>query len=287
MPSKYINPYTDFGFKKLFGEEGSKNLLSDFLNTLLPQEHQITTLTFRNPDVLGDLAEDRRAVFDIYCENAEKEHFIVEMQKAEQEYFKDRSVFYSTHPIRNQAPKGKWNYELKAVYFIGVLDFIYDESVSDAVLIRDASLKDQFGKEFYKKLHYIFLQMPVFSLQENALKTHQDKWLYFLKHLPSFDFIPQILNEPIFHQAFHTAEIAAMSPEEQEVYDQSQKDYWSYLATIETAEKKGRDEGFAKGLAEGEAKGKAEVARNMKKKGLDSAMISEITGLPVSDVEKL
>ncbi|MGL4943519.1 MAG: PD-(D/E)XK nuclease family transposase [Thermoguttaceae bacterium] len=90
--SKYINQYTDFGFKKLFGEEANKDLLIDFLNTLLPQRHQISTIKFRNPDVLGESVEDRRAVFNIYCENAERGPFIVEMQKAEQAHFKDRSV---------------------------------------------------------------------------------------------------------------------------------------------------------------------------------------------------
>ena len=66
MP-RYINPYTDFGFKKLFGEEASKDLLIDFLNTLLPDKHQIKTLDFHNPEQLGASAHDRRSVFDIYC----------------------------------------------------------------------------------------------------------------------------------------------------------------------------------------------------------------------------
>ena len=109
---RYINPYTDFGFKKLFGEEASKDLLADFLNTLLPERHQIHTLEFRNPELLGPTSADRRAVFDIYCENNKGEQFIVEMQKAEQEFFKDRSVYYISYLIRQQGKKGKnWNYE--------------------------------------------------------------------------------------------------------------------------------------------------------------------------------
>ena len=68
--SRYINPYTDFGFKKLFGEEASKDLFIDFLNTLLPDKHQIKTLDFHNPEQLGASASDRRSIFDIYCENA-------------------------------------------------------------------------------------------------------------------------------------------------------------------------------------------------------------------------
>ena len=82
MISKYFNPYTDFGFKKLFGEEGSKDLLMDFLNQLLPAHHQIAQLSFKNPENFSNTAEERKAIFDIYCESASGERFIVEMQKA-------------------------------------------------------------------------------------------------------------------------------------------------------------------------------------------------------------
>ena len=80
--SRYLNPYTDFGFKKLFGEEANKDLLSDFLNQLLPPKHQIAELHFRNPENLPDSPIERKAIFDIYCKSVTGEDFIVEMQKA-------------------------------------------------------------------------------------------------------------------------------------------------------------------------------------------------------------
>ncbi|TAF68052.1 MAG: hypothetical protein EAZ55_00890, partial [Cytophagales bacterium] len=86
--AKYINPYTDFGFKKLFGEEANKDLLIDFLNQLLPPRHQIADLNFRNPESLGDLPAERKAIFDIHCVALSGERFIVEMQKAKLKYFK-------------------------------------------------------------------------------------------------------------------------------------------------------------------------------------------------------
>ena len=79
--SKYMNPYTDFGFKKLFGEEGNKDLLIDFLNQILPEKHQILELSFRNPEHIPSLPFLRKAIFDIYCKGANGEDFIVEMQK--------------------------------------------------------------------------------------------------------------------------------------------------------------------------------------------------------------
>ena len=80
---KYINLLTDFGFKRVFGTESNKNLLIDFLNTLLPPHHQIQDLTFINTENLGSTALDRKAIFDIYCQGENGERFIVEIQKAQ------------------------------------------------------------------------------------------------------------------------------------------------------------------------------------------------------------
>lgn len=79
--AKYINPHTDFSFKKLFGEEGNKDLLIDFLNQLLPIYHQIKELNFHNVENLADLPTERKAIFDIHCVAVSGERFIVEMQK--------------------------------------------------------------------------------------------------------------------------------------------------------------------------------------------------------------
>ena len=87
MKAKYLNPFTDFGFKKIFGEEASKPLLIDFLNALLPQTDKIVDLTFKNSEQLGQTDLDRKAIYDIYCENEKGEKFIVELQKAKTKLF--------------------------------------------------------------------------------------------------------------------------------------------------------------------------------------------------------
>jgi len=124
LKDKYINPLTDFGFKKLFGIEPNKELLIDFLNQLLPSVHQIKELTYTKNEHLGGTEYERKAIFDLYCESQSGEKFIVELQKAKQNFFKDRSVYYSTFPIQEQAKKGDWDFELSAVYTIGILDFV-------------------------------------------------------------------------------------------------------------------------------------------------------------------
>jgi len=282
--SRYINPYTDFGFKRLFGEPANKDLLIDFLNALLPAHHQIATLNFRNPEQLGAVTADRKAVYDVYCTAESGEHFIVEMQKAPQLWFKDRAVFYASFPIRDQAPKGLvdgvvWDYRLNPVYLIAILGFEYDEEEERRKLERIVRLKDQDGDEFYDKLEFRFLQMPLFTKTESELKTQKDKWYYFLKHLPSFEAIPAILREPIFERAFETAEISAMNKDEYFLYEASLKTLRDNFSAMKTAE--------IKGEARGKAERNIEIAGNMKRKGYAISDIAEVTGLSLEEIEKL
>ena len=290
--SKYINPYTDFGFKRLFGEEANRDLLIDFLNAFLPKHHQIKTLTFRNTEQLGTIAFDRKAIFDIYCEAENGEQFIVEMQKAKQKWFKDRALFSVSFPIRDQAPKGTvdgedWDYQLKPVYLVAILGFEYDQKEERRKLRRNVKLKDQDGDEFYDKLEFIFLQMPLFNKTESELVTQDDKWHYFLKNLASFEDIPAILQEPVFERAFATAELARLNKNEVFQYEMSLKAYRDNYAVMKTAIDESRDEGRAEGEAKGRAVEKIEIARNLKKKGLDTALIAETTGLSPEEIAQL
>ena len=283
MISKYFNPYTDFGFKKLFGEEVSKDLLIDFLNQLLPEQHQIAELTFKNPENLSSTLEERKAIFDVYCESKTGERFIVEMQKAKMHFFKDRSLFYSTFPIREQGQKGIWNFYLLPVYFIAILDFVYDEKEDESKFRRDVCLKDQDGDIFYEKLHFKFLQMPLFTKKEHELETHFDKWVYFLKHLEDFDHIPAILNEPVFNKGFEIANVAHLSSDQYDDYLKSVLTYNEAKAVTDTAYADGKLEGKIEGVQE-----KAlEVAKTMLAKGFDSSLIAEITQLSITAIEDL
>lgn len=269
--SKYINPYTDFGFKKLFGEEVNKDLLIDFLNQLLPSYHQIAALTFRNTEMLGELAHERKAIFDIHCEAISGEKFIVEMQKAKVNYFKDRSLFYATIPIKEQAKKGDWDFRLTPIYMIAILDFQYDENEERQKFLRSVKLKDQDGDVFYDKLTFKFIQMPLFLKEESELESHFDKWIYFLKKLESFDGIPTILNEPIFEKAFEVAEVAKMTPLQYEQYQESLLTYIEVKEVVKTAE----------------LDGVKKVAKELKNDGLAVDKIMKYTGLSRYEIDEL
>ena len=240
MKAKYINPFTDFGFKKIFGEEASKPLLIDFLNALLDLENNIINLSFKNTEQLGEIDFNRKAIYDIYCENEKGEKFIVELQKAKQNYFIERTIYYSTFPIREQAEKGYWNFKLEAVYCIGILDFTFEDYETEPEkneVVHTIKLKNQYGKTFYDKLTYIYLEMPNFLKSENELKSRLDQWLFFIKHLEDFQQIPAIFsNEVIFNQAFEKAELAKFGQEELYNYEMNLKIYRDYKMDVQTVQ---------------------------------------------------
>ena len=78
--TKFINPFTDVGFKKIFGQEMTKDLLIDFLNDLLVDEKHIIDITFLDKEILPEYMGDRGVIYDIYCTTESGEQFIVEMQ---------------------------------------------------------------------------------------------------------------------------------------------------------------------------------------------------------------
>ena len=164
MKDKYISPFTDFGFKKLFGTEFNKPLLIDFLNEIIGSETgKIKMLNFLSTEKLAPCVNECKAIFDIYYENEQGEKFIVELQKAKQNYFKDRSIYYSTFPIQEQAQRGNWNFKLKAVYTIGILDFIFAEDKDDNdVFHHEVKMIDtKTGKVFFDKLKYSPMSRPI------------------------------------------------------------------------------------------------------------------------------
>jgi len=290
LQEQYVNLLTDFGFKRVFGSEPNKQLLLDFLNTLLPAHHQIQSLSYKSSENLGNAEIDRKAIFDIYCQGENGERFIVEIQKAKQNFFKDRSVFYASFPIRDQAVKGVWDFKLAPIYSIGILDFVFDDHKNEEALIHTVELKDQHCNVFYDKLKFIYVELPKFTKTLDQLVSHQDKWLYLLRHLPELEGQPSPFQDAVFLQLFEVAEIANFSPAEQNTYENSLKYYRDMVNVIDTSKQDGFKQGMEKGIEEGIEKGrKAEqikIARSLLGK-LPVDTISQTTGLTVSEIEKL
>ena len=191
-------------------------------------------------------------------------------------------MYYSTFPIREQALTGsEWNFELKKVYTIAILDFVFDEDISQPDKIRyDVKLTDiETKRVFYDKLTFIYLEMPKFRKKVEELETKFDKWLYVLSNLHKLERIPTQLKEEIFQRLFDVAEIAKFNPQEYKKYEDSLKYFRDIKNSFDTAREEGK--------AEGKAKGKAEIALTAIKEGLPLEIIAKLTGLSPKQIIKL
>lgn len=286
MQDRYLNPFTDFGFKKLFGEEPHKHLLVSFLNTLLPAHHQIQDLQYTQNEYQGASQPDRKAIFDLNCISTSGERFIVELQKAKQNYFKDRSVYYATFPIQEQAQKGDWDFKLSAVYTIGILDFVFEEDRHDPEVVHTVQLKNQHGKVFYDKLTFIYLTLPHFQKTVSELVSDQDKWFFIFQHLHELDAIPEALQSETFREVFEIAEIACLDQNERQAYINSLKYYRDLKNVTDTAWGEGWEEGHEIGREAGSKERAIQIALSLLDV-LDTATIAQKTGLSVTEVEAL
>lgn len=306
---RYVNFYTDFAFKKFFGTPANQDLLISFLNALLDfkGENQIKEITYLNSEQLGSTANDRRAVYDVYCKTEKGERFIVEMQRAPQQNFKDRSLYYSSFPMQDEGIKGQiqdvdnpdkkfdWDYELHPIYVIGILNFYLPGNEQSDRVITNVYLKDDDNNIFNPHLRFVYVEMPKFIKDEDNLDGMCDKWLFAMKNLYRLANRPDQLFEKIFQRLFEIAEIAKYNPQELGEYRESLKNYRDYYTTIDyaktTAEAKGMEMGLAKGraegLAEGELQAKLAVARSLKAAGVDISIIANSTGLTPDEIAKL
>lgn len=284
--SRYINFYTDFAFKKIFGTEENKDLLISFLNALLDLkgDGEIKDLTYLNSENLGEDIRERRAIYDVYCQTKGGDRFIVEMQKAKQDHFQDRSIYYSSFAIREQGQKGKkdnmpWDYCLSPVYVVGILNFEMDETNKSDRVISKVKLKDEDNKDFSDKLNFIFVEMPKFRKTEIELETFMDKWLYVIKNLYRLQDKPAALTEGIFKKLFEVAEIAAFSKNERYDYEENLKNYLDWFNVMRTVKNEGR--------AEGELALLTKQVLAKKEKGKTASEIAEMLEVDIEVVDEI
>lgn len=295
MNDRFINPYTDYGFKKLFGTEQNADLLISFLNSLLSDNKDpIVSIAYKNIEHLGEINTMRSSYFDVFCQTESGADFIVEMQNGKQIYFKDRSLYYATIPIQEQGKKGKArDYHLEDVYLVAILDFVFpgDEYPRDEYF-HEIKLMDVKDKHvFYDKLTLIYLEMPKIEDLEVRLDTMRDKWMYALYSLCYTDEQPPELGEEIFRKLFEEARLANFNEQQLFSYQMSLKDLWDSYSTWKCANQEGLEQGKELGMAEGKelgiaegktlgiAEGKRQIARKMLSMGMSKEAVLEATGL--------
>ena len=279
---KFINPFTDFGFKHIFGREMDKDILIEFLNDLLEGEHTITELRIMNNERLPETEQGRKVIFDIHCETDKGERIIIEMQNREQPHLKDRALYYLSHSVVEQGIKGTWDYELAAVYGVFFLNFTLDEengsdkNGKEGKFRRDIILADrETGQVFNPKFRQIYIELPRFNKEEEECETDFERWIYLLKHMDTLERMPFKAKKAVFDKLLEVADVANLSKEERIQYDEALKRYRDYMNTIDYVEEKGI------------LKGKESTARNMKADGLSHSIIQKYTGLSLEDIEKV
>ena len=283
---RFINPFTDVGFKRIFGQSVHKDLLIDFLNNLLEGEKQIKDISFLDKELLPEFQGDRGTIYDIYCTTESGEEFIVEMQNCEQAYIRERAIYYLCRAMSRQGERGaNWKFNLKAVYGIFFLNFEMKDSEGN--FRTDVVLSDRDTHvPFSDKLRFVFLQLP-FKKEESECENDFERWIYVLKNMETLQRLPFKARKSVFEKLEQIVDIASLSKEERMKYDESIKVYRDQLATLDFAEQKGEAKGFVRGHAQGRVEGTLDVARRMKAMSIPVETISLCTGLSLDEIAGL
>ena len=266
--ARFINPFTDVGFKRIFGQEINKDLLID-----------LTDIRFLDKELLGDTVEDRSCIYGIYCTNEDGELFIVEMQNRRQHNFRERALYYLSRAVVRQGERGAaWMFDLKAVYGVFFMNFRLDglpDKLRTDVVLADRDSHDVFTD----KMRYVFLQLPSFNKDESECETDFERWIYVLKNMEVLDRLPFKAKKAVFMKLEEIVDIASLSKEDRMKYDEAIKVYRDNLVTEAYARNEGR--------AEGRAEEKLDNARNLKQLGVSPDVISRALGLSIDKIDAL
>ena len=281
--AKYINPFTDVGFKRIFGQELSKPLLLDFLNSLFEGEKRIVNLTFLDKEQPALFEEDRSLIYDIYCETDEGEKIIVEMQNKSQPFFKNRSIYYVSESIARQGERGSaWNYAIDSVYLVAFLNFSpidFKKQFRTDVVLAEKGTKEQFSD----KLRMIYLQLPLFKKEADECENQVERWIYLLKNMETLNRLPWAAQSAVFQKLESIADVGGMTRAERLQYDEALKKYRDTISVFEGVRLEGRMEGNAEGRLEE----KIAIARNLKSMGMSISDVSKATGLSEEGIKAL
>ena len=289
--AKYINPFTDWGFKRLFGQEFSKDLLISFLNDLFEGEFHVKDVTFKDKEQLADTKDLRGCIYDVYCETDDGKHFIVEMQNRWTVNFVNRTLCYASKAITNQREKEKAKekteqelsyYALVPVYVISFMNFAPRDGDEVRQFKTDVMLREKNSETYFTdKLRFIYLDLPLFTKKAEECVTDFEKWIYVLKHMETLEKIPFATQKKIFKRLADIADSSCLSKEEREKYEESQNIVDNYNLGMYSA----WVEGNQKGMAEGEVKGKIETARNLLLMGMSESQVMKATGLTQEQID--
>ena len=302
--SHFVNPFTDIGFKIIFGQPASKPLLITLLNELLAGEHHIEDLTFLDKEDHSENRNDAGIIYDLYCQTDSGEYIIVEMQNRWHSNFLDRTLYYVSRAISRQieqpitekikVPEGASGmlceeqvlygkrYRLSTVYGIFLMNF--KEQRLESKFRTDTVIADrENGRVVNPHFRQIYLQFPYFTKELSDCNTLYDKLIYALKNMSQWNRMPDALKEQVFQHLDRLAAVANLSEADRIAYDKAVDSFSVSQIVLEDS----WNDGHAKGVMEGERKKQFEIARNLKRIGIKSENIIATTGLSREEVDSL
>ena len=296
VKDRYLNPFTDFGFKKLFGEESQKDLLIDFLNALLPEKHHIRDLQYITRETANDanIPHNLRLINTI-CTSENGETFIVMLQKQSQNYYTDTSPLPFIASALGQTKSGLVNDLLAknkhlTLYCVNLLDFVVNTDAENGDYVHYVQFKDEQNRAASSMMdvQYVFLEIPNFTKQEAELFTNADKWCFILKNAPSLQTIPPIFQEDkLFAAVFTVLDFERFTYKEMNDFQLSLKIYRDLKNTMDYAIEQATARGLAKAMKQNRKQGILRIAENMKESGMPLKEITQLTGLSESDLATL
>lgn len=307
----FVNPFTDLGFKIIFGQPASKELLITLLNELLAGEHHIEKLVFLDKENKSDNIGDAGIIYDLYCLTSTGEYIIVEMQNRLHSNFLDRTLFYMCRAIGRQVEnirekkrrelelKGEISskeegddfmlkeptmeeygarYRLSTVYGIFLMNF--KEPGLEPKFRTDTVIADrENGKVINPHFRQIYLQFPYFKKELNECTTLYDKLIYTLKNMQYWNRMPDALKEQVFNRLEELAAVANLSLEDRIAYDKALDSFTVSRIVEEDVRRegweKGLKEGRKEGLKQGREKGLKEGLKEGREKGLNEGRNEE------------
>ena len=308
-PPKYIDPATDFGFKRIFkDEEITRGFLNDLVQSRNPGVN-IASVTITDGEADETDKDSRRVVYDVNCVTDTGDEFVIEMQNDSQDFFSDRIILYLSRAASRQQSKGylkyadengdeqkkPWDYHLKNIYgvfFMNFIDKAHSKKLSHFQFLETTDhYTDSDAVQYWK------IQMPLYrKMKESDCKTVVDKWIYNLSNMPNMKTQLAFKEEkPLFMRLEQIASYSDLTREQQWQYDSSFHNYISYYGMLATKEREGKEIGYAEGEKKGRAEGRAEgemiakiaTARNLLAMGLPVQKIAKATGLSPDEIAAL
>ena len=312
---KFVNPFTDIGFKIIFGQPASKPFLITLLNELLAGEHRIEDLMFLDKEDHAEHVRDKGIIYDLYCRTSTGEYIIVEMQNRKHLNFVDRTLYYmevhspddGEEGLEVREPSMSYGaiYKLHTVYGVFFMNF-KEPDLPDRFRVDSGILDLESHETLNPHFRQIYLQFPYFTKELDECETLLERLFYALKNMEHWIRMPDALKEQVFAHLSRLAAVANLSPENRLAYDRAVDRYnvnrlaeETFLQEVEEAKEKaiaeakanGMKEGLEEGLREGLEKGrlseKYAIAKNLKESGVSKSLIAQSTGLPEEKIEGL